>query len=74
MSQQPICLLTCAHAGKTIQCAAFLAGLIQGRLIRRAVVVAPKTLLAQWRKELGVCGLQGQAHEYGGSAGERWVY
>ena len=58
-------------AGKTIQCAAFLAGLIESRLIRRAVVVAPKTLLAQWRKELGVCGLQGQAHEYGGTANER---
>ena len=58
-------------AGKTIQCAAFLAGLIESRLIRRAIVVAPKTLLAQWRKELGVCGLQGHAHEYGGTANER---
>ncbi|KAI3429485.1 hypothetical protein D9Q98_005576 [Chlorella vulgaris] len=57
--------------GKTLQCTAFLAGLIQGRLINRAIVVAPKTLLAQWQKELALCGLQSQAHEYGGSAGER---
>ena len=61
----------CLPARKTIQCAAWLAGLIESRLIRRAIVVAPKTLLAQWQKELGVCGLLGQTHEYGGSAGER---
>lgn len=36
-----------------------------------AAVVAPKTLLAQWRKELQICGLGGATHEYGGSAGER---
>ena len=35
--------------GKTIQCAAFLAGLLQSRLIRRAIIVAPKTLLAHWK-------------------------
>jgi len=34
--------------------------------------VAPKTLLAQWRKELEVCGLGGSAtQEYGGTANER---
>ncbi|KAL4427704.1 hypothetical protein ABPG75_001793 [Micractinium tetrahymenae] len=57
--------------GKTIQCAAFLAGLIESRLIRRAIVVAPKTLLAQWRKELDICGLGSAAAEYGGTANER---
>ncbi|KAL4444622.1 hypothetical protein ABPG77_002439 [Micractinium sp. CCAP 211/92] len=57
--------------GKTIQCAAFLAGLIESRLIQRALIVAPKTLLAQWRKELDVCGLGSAAAEYGGTANER---
>lgn len=36
-----------------------------------AAVVAPKTLLAQWRKELDVCGLGSVAVEYGGTANER---
>ena len=34
-------------------------------------VVAPKTLLTQWTKELKICGLGGATSEYGGSAGER---
>eukprot|EP00887_Chlorella_sp_A99_P003096 scaffold9.g3096.t1 len=57
--------------GKTMQCCAFLAGMLQSWLIRRAIVVAPKTLLAHWKKELEVCGVGPQAQEFFGSAGER---
>ncbi len=35
---------------------------------RRALVVAPKTLLAHWEKELGVCGLASLTHEYYGTS------
>ena len=34
-------------------------------------VGAPKTLLAQWTKELKICGLGSATYEYGGSTGER---
>lgn len=62
--------------GKTMQVAAYLAGLMagsgSGRLARRVLVVAPKTLLLHWEKELGGCGLGRQTRCYlGGSEGER---
>jgi hypothetical protein len=38
----------------------------------RALIVAPKTLLAHWERELRVCGLGGATHSfYGSSEGER---
>ncbi|KAL2653795.1 hypothetical protein R1flu_021923 [Riccia fluitans] len=43
--------------GKTRQIASFLAGLFSSRLIKRAMVVAPKTLLAHWANELAEVGL-----------------
>ncbi|KAK9821770.1 hypothetical protein WJX81_007078 [Elliptochloris bilobata] len=58
--------------GKTMQCAAFLAGLFHSRRIRRALVIAPKTLLAHWEAELAACGLARLVAEYyGGSARDR---
>ena len=51
-------------AGKTMQCSAFVAGLFQSRLVRRVLVVAPKTLLLHWAKELSVCGLGSRTHNY----------
>ncbi|KAF5834801.1 P-loop containing nucleoside triphosphate hydrolase protein, partial [Dunaliella salina] len=58
--------------GKTMQCAAFLAGLLNSRLGKRAMVVAPKTLLMHWHKELKACGLGRHVHAfYGDSASER---
>lgn len=39
------------------QICAFLVGLFHSLLIRRALVVAPKTLLVHWMKELSVVGL-----------------
>lgn len=38
------------------------------------MVVAPKTLLAQWQKELNVCGLGRQAYDYSGTQCERYNY
>ncbi len=47
-------------------------GMLGGKLIRRAMVVAPKTLLGQWAKELTVCGLDHSIFEYyGPSATQR---
>ncbi|GIL73031.1 hypothetical protein Vretifemale_3267 [Volvox reticuliferus] len=54
--------------GKTMQCSAFLAGLFGSQLIRRAIIIAPKTLLPHWIKELGVCGLRNLTHEFFGSS------
>lgn len=53
--------------GKTMQICGFLAGLFHSRLIRRALVVAPKTLLSHWLKELSVVGLSEKTKEYYGT-------
>lgn len=50
--------------GKTMQCSAFLAGLLTSKLAARAIVIAPKTLLLHWEKELTVCGLGQQTHMF----------
>ncbi|CAN6444486.1 unnamed protein product [Victoria cruziana] len=55
--------------GKTMQISAFLAGLFASNSIKRALIVAPKTLLGHWIKELSVVGLSGNIREYFGSAG-----
>ncbi|XP_042374277.1 SNF2 domain-containing protein ENL1-like [Zingiber officinale] len=52
--------------GKTMQVSAFLAGLFQSRLIKRVLVVAPKTLLGHWMKELDVVGLSEKIKDYSG--------
>lgn len=57
--------------GKTLTCASLLAGLLKGKSIRRAIVVAPKTLLAQWKLELTRVGLKWQTHEYFGTPRQR---
>jgi len=54
--------------GKTMQVSAFLSGMIASKLIRRAIVVAPKTLLEHWVKELSTCGLGTRTHQYFGSS------
>lgn len=46
--------------GKTMQCSAFLAGLLGSGLAKRAIVVAPKTLLLHWWErvmEQGKCAI-----------------
>jgi hypothetical protein len=40
---------------------------------RRALVIAPKTLLAHWARELHVCGVGRMTHEYFGTESERWA-
>jgi SNF2 family DNA or RNA helicase len=43
--------------GKTIQVSAFFAGALRGGFARRFLVVAPKSLLGNWQKELLRCGI-----------------
>lgn len=50
--------------GKTMQICGFLAGLFHSSLIKRAMVVAPKTLLSHWIKELSAVGLSEKIREY----------
>ncbi|KAK1324233.1 DNA repair and recombination protein RAD54 [Acorus calamus] len=50
--------------GKTMQISAYLAGLFHSCLIRRVLIVAPKTLLAHWTKELSVVGLSKRIGDY----------
>uniref|UniRef100_A0A453DMB2 Helicase C-terminal domain-containing protein n=1 Tax=Aegilops tauschii subsp. strangulata TaxID=200361 RepID=A0A453DMB2_AEGTS len=47
---------------------AFLAGLFHCRLIKRVLVVAPKTLLTHWTKELSVVGLKHKIRDYSGAS------
>jgi superfamily II DNA or RNA helicase len=53
--------------GKTFQTCCFLSGILIDSLAKRALVVAPTTLLATWQKELDLCGLQNRVLEYSGS-------
>ncbi|XP_076946874.1 protein CHROMATIN REMODELING 24-like [Bidens hawaiensis] len=53
--------------GKTMQICGFLAGLFHSKLIKRVLVVAPKTLLPHWMKELGVVNLSRMTREYFGA-------
>lgn len=57
--------------GKTLQVSAYLSGLLKNKLIRRACIVAPKTLLAAWKKELAVCELGDVSKGYYGTSTER---
>jgi SNF2-related domain len=57
--------------GKTLTCAAFLAGMLARGTIRRALIIAPKTLIAHWAKELKMVGLGRHTIEYSGTANQR---
>ncbi|XP_051147249.1 protein CHROMATIN REMODELING 24 [Andrographis paniculata] len=50
--------------GKTMQICSFIAGLFHSNLVRRVLVVAPKTLLTHWIKELSTVGLSQKTREY----------
>jgi SNF2 family DNA or RNA helicase len=54
--------------GKTMQCSAFLAGSFHSKVLKRAIIIAPKTLLAHWEKELRVCGLGNKIYSYYGTS------
>ncbi|KAG6717084.1 hypothetical protein I3842_04G080000 [Carya illinoinensis] len=60
--------------GKTMQICGFLAGLFQSRLIKRAMVVAPKTLIPHWIKELSAVGLSEKIREYYGTCAKARQY
>ncbi|GAB2277298.1 hypothetical protein Dimus_012006 [Dionaea muscipula] len=53
--------------GKTMQICAYLAGMFHSLLIKRVIVVAPKTLIPHWIKELSVVGLSEKIREYYGT-------
>ncbi|KAG0612288.1 hypothetical protein M758_6G015500 [Ceratodon purpureus] len=54
--------------GKTMQVASFLAGLFCTQNIKCALIVAPKTLIAHWVKELKVVGLARKTQDYSGTS------
>lgn len=54
--------------GKTLSVSAFLAGLLVGRCISAAIVIAPATLLGQWEKELSLCQCSGIVHRLHGQS------
>ncbi|XP_028770990.1 protein CHROMATIN REMODELING 24-like [Neltuma alba] len=54
--------------GKTRQICCFLAGLLNSRLIKKALVVVPKTLLPHWIKELSAVGLSEKTRGYNGTS------
>ncbi|XP_078434254.1 chromatin remodeling 24 isoform X2 [Wolffia australiana] len=53
--------------GKTMQMSAFVSGLFHCCLIKRVLVVAPKTLLSHWARELSVVGLADKTKDYYGT-------
>lgn len=65
----PLNSFICLNVSKYIffsvpsQICGFLAGLFYSRLIKRVLVVAPKTLLPHWIKELSVVGLSEKTRE-----------
>ncbi|XP_047976106.1 protein CHROMATIN REMODELING 24 isoform X1 [Salvia hispanica] len=50
--------------GKTMQICSYLCGLFHSNLIRRVLIVAPKTLLTHWINELSTVGLSEKTREY----------
>ncbi|XP_074350911.1 protein CHROMATIN REMODELING 24 isoform X1 [Apium graveolens] len=60
--------------GKTMQICGFLAGLFHSRLIKRVLVVAPKTLLPHWIKELSAVDLSHKTREYYGTCAKARQY
>jgi SNF2 family DNA or RNA helicase len=57
--------------GKTLSSSAFVAGLFKEKVVRRVLIVAPKTLLTHWRKELERIGLAWATLEYTGTVPQR---
>eukprot|EP00250_Pteridium_aquilinum_P026585 c33244_g1_i1 orf=42-3104(+) len=60
--------------GKTMQMASFLVGLFASDLIKHALIVAPKTLIAHWLKELSFVGLGRKTKDYSGTSASQRQY
>ncbi|CAH1412225.1 unnamed protein product [Lactuca virosa] len=60
--------------GKTMQMCSFLAGLFHSNLIKRVLIIAPKTLQPHWMKELGVVGLSEKTGVFFGTCAEAQQY
>lgn len=54
--------------GKTFQVSAFITALLRSRLASRVLVLAPKTLIQAWKKEIDICGISNRTIEYEGDA------
>lgn len=54
--------------GKTMLISGYLAGLFNSRLVKRVMIVAPKTLVPHWIKELTATGLSQKIREYFGTS------
>ncbi|GAB4855701.1 hypothetical protein Ancab_024343 [Ancistrocladus abbreviatus] len=60
--------------GKTMQICGFLAGMFHSRMINRALIVAPKTLIPHWINELCAVGLSDKIREYFGTCAKTRQY
>ncbi|MCO5552477.1 hypothetical protein L7F22_005989 [Adiantum nelumboides] len=60
--------------GKTMQIASFFVGLFTSDLIKHALIVAPKTLIAHWAKELSFVGLGRKTKDYSGTSASQRQY
>ncbi|KAL7608695.1 hypothetical protein Lser_V15G14091 [Lactuca serriola] len=60
--------------GKTMQICSFLSGLFHSNLIKRVLIIAPKTLQPHWMKELGVVGLSEKTGVFFGTCAEAQQY
>ena len=56
---------------KTLQVTAFVSALLNGKLARRVLVLAPKTLIPAWEKEVKICELFHMMYEYCGDKKSR---
>lgn len=54
--------------GKTMLVSGFLAGLFHSGLIKRSLIVAPKSVLTHWVKELSAVGLEDKIRDYTGTS------
>lgn len=50
--------------GKTFQASVFLAGLIHSKLVKRAIVIVPLSVLLQWPGEMEKAGIKDFVHVY----------
>ncbi|KAM0889100.1 hypothetical protein ACQ4PT_027912 [Festuca glaucescens] len=50
--------------GKTFQASVFLAGLIHSKLVKRAIVIVPLSVLLQWPGEMKKAGIKDFVHVY----------
>ncbi|KAH7307566.1 hypothetical protein KP509_22G065600 [Ceratopteris richardii] len=60
--------------GKTMQMASFFVGLFASDLVKHVLIVATKSLIAHWRKELTSVGLEAKTRDYYGTCANQRQY